>query len=169
VSTVHVSFLTNNNETFRLSCCNKVFTLIRVFLTLVFIHFASIVVFSLEMKRGAAISGLSSYIEYSLCELGLKEPEDIFLLDDDCLSLPVEELSGLSFHELNELESQFPFLWSYNGKDFEVEVHPLKKRVELIPLNKDARKTTELPYLVIPAFGNFNVYIKKGTQCRKIR
>jgi ATP-dependent helicase HrpB len=125
--------------------------------------------FSEEMERAAAVSGISPYIEYRLCELGLKKPDDIFLLDKNCFAPSVKKLSGLSFDELSDLKNDFPSRWSYSGKEFDVQVSPLEKRVFLIPLNKEARNTTELPHLVIPLFSGFSVFIKKGTGLRRVR
>ena len=125
--------------------------------------------YSSSGEVGAVIAGSKAFIRYRLKKLGVCEPDDVQLLDDSSFTVDLESVTGLDYFELTKLKEEFPQTWSYEGADFLVEVLPGERKVFLVASNKASRKMTTLPHLVIPSFQGFLVYIRKGTQSRKIR
>jgi hypothetical protein len=121
------------------------------------------------IKLQAIIDGDFEYLIHCLDELGIKEPDDLSILDGDDLIPNLAELTGLTYFDMERLYRDFPYHFAYNGASFKVGVFPKERKVELYPENKEARKVVSVPSLVIPPFGGFSVFIVKGKQSRRIR
>jgi len=110
-----------------------------------------------------------SYLARRLWELGLRESEDLALVEPEDLRPDLAEILGLPDFELERWREEFPRIWEHMGRAYECLVQPGVGKVILEPANAKARRGEDPTARHLPRFEGFSVYFRNASRVVPIR
>lgn len=112
---------------------------------------------------------LEEYLADRLWELGLRESEDLALVEPEDLRPDLADELGLPAFEIEDWREEFPRTWEHMGRAYECLVQPSTGKVILEPANKKARKGDDPTARHLPRFKGFSVYFRNASRVVPIR
>ncbi len=109
------------------------------------------------------------FVADTLWELGLRESDDMMLLEADDLRPDLTEHLGVAQYKIDEWREEFPRTWSHMGRAYRCEVQPSAEKVFLEPDNAKARKGDDPNARHLPRFKGFSVYFRNASRVVPIR
>lgn len=109
------------------------------------------------------------YLADQLWELGLRECEDLALLEGDDLRPDLADRLGIAEFEIERWREEFPRIWEHMGAVYECLVQPSVGKVILEPVNKQAKKGEEPDAKYLPKFRGFDVVYRNASRVVPLR
>ncbi len=109
------------------------------------------------------------YLAERLWELGLRESDDLALLEADDLRPDLAERLGIAEFEIERWREEFPRTWEYMGREYQCQVQPSVGKVILEPVNKKAKKEGEPEAKHLPRFRGFDVVYRNASRVVPLR
>lgn len=111
-----------------------------------------------------------TFLADRLWRLGLRERDDLMLLEAGDLRPDLTERLGVAAYKLDEWREEFPRTWSHMGRDYHcAEVQPSAGKVFLEPDNAEARDWGEPSARHLPRFKGFSVYFRHASRVVPVR